>query len=434
MLYKQSKKTAIFIIACFILVVAAEVRFLGFESRMSLNCSSPYFSAAAAFSFDRGFCVDLDQIKEFVNLDDTARNNFRFTYSDNTVHYNHNPIGYAYIIIFARTLFPFLGDIVAISMLQLIVHLLICIYIFLRLGDHKKGTLLLILYGINPVILMSVLTCFYYSWQAITALTILILLFERHYIEKIGIFKRIAFISALSLLNGLILIARPTVVLAVIFFWILCLLRRYYIESLIGIVLCLVLVFGASFPTQKNIWHTACVGIAAYSNPYDFYFNDGQGYEIYENITGKDLDDSVAKGYLGNYYDDETILEYKQVTREFYLQYLRDYPLTALRNTILNVLQGYSIGYTSGMPMWAYYFNAFGGIITITMLLLTRQYTLFFAIGLICGTFTLFYPPHPSYMLGAYSMLVVGWVNFLVDFYRLRNQFDAIAAKSKKST
>ena len=411
-------KNELFIAGLFIAIVAMEVWMLGFESRMSLNCSSAFFSAAACYDYGQGFNIDPDQIKEFVHLPDEQRNAYSFSDSANTVRYNHNPIGYAYFIMLARAVFFFAGDIVAISLLQVAVHVLICLYIFSKLNGTLKRAAFLLFYSTNPIILLTCLTCFYYFWQVFASLSILILLLNRQAIERLGRNKRILLISLISAVNGLVLTTRPTVVLAVIFFWILCVCYKYWIEAVCGILCAVAVFFLLFYPTAKHPWHTACVGIAAYSNPYDLKFSDSQGYRIYEQITGKKLDDSITRGYIGNYYDDDVAKDYARIMKQYYMDFLKSHPLTALRNTSLNVLQGYSIGYTNGLPMWAYYINAAIGIITILMLLYTRQYVLFLAIGLISGTFTLFYPPHPSYLFGAYIMLVIGWLNGIEEITR----------------
>ena len=42
-------------------------------------------------------------------------------------------------------------------------------------------------------------------------------------------------------------------------------------------------------PTEKNLWHTVYVGIAAYENPYVKELSDNEGYRLYEETTGERL-------------------------------------------------------------------------------------------------------------------------------------------------
>ena len=98
---------------------------------MSDNWVAPYLSAAANLSLGGNFDIDLDEVLKFKKLNVKEQDIYKFNKSKNLSNYNHNPIGFVYLIRIATFLFPFLGDQVSIIFLQSLVFLFIN-FIFLK--------------------------------------------------------------------------------------------------------------------------------------------------------------------------------------------------------------------------------------------------------------------------------------------------------------
>jgi hypothetical protein len=221
---------------------------------------------------------------------------------------------------------------------------------------------------------------------------------------------------AICIALSVVLLIRSTTVAAVAAFFALAFLwlpaRRVYFVGLA--VFALIAVTGYS-PSQKNFWHTAYIGIGAYPNVYMQGLSDNNGYALFERQTGVPLDASLG----GNYYDGKVMSRYREISRVEFLTILRsDWPVL-MRNAVMNTLQGFTIGYLVGRPSVVHFALAAAGLVVLVLLALSRQYVLAALIILSNATFTLYYPPIPAYMYGAYALLAMGVLG-VVDHFRQR--------------
>ena len=83
-----------------------------------------------------------------------------------------------------------------------------------------------------------------------------------------------------------------------------------------------------------------------------------------------------------------------------------------IRNFILNLFQGLSLGFITGAPFGVHLVVAFSGLAISLVLVRSGFWLYLLAIILGMGTFVPFYPPIPAYMFGNYLLLAMVTVEF----------------------
>lgn len=369
----------------------------------------PYLSAAANVGWGE-FRYDLEETIAFRELSTEERQAYRFKRSDRLTPYLNNAVGYAYVAFAATSLFPWLPDLPAIELLQVLLHMILSVWVIALLGTRAQRMLFLLLYAANPVVLYFVTFPFYYFIQAIPSFALLILLIaQARGLRPQSVVTSAAFVAGSAVL-AIVFLTRPTTIGAIVgFFLLAAFVIRPRVVVAAGFLLFIVLAHTGRAPGHHNPWHTAYIGIGAYPNEYVEAFNDNVGYALYEEKTGVPLNASLG----GNLYDAAVANRYAEITRAEYFSILeRDWP-RVLRNVVLNTLQGFSPGYLTGQPYWVHLLFAAGGLVVVAALAWSRQFMLILLIGMSVGTFTIFCPPIPAYMYGAYALLVYGFIRVL---------------------
>jgi len=383
--------------------------FFGFQG-MSDNWVAPYLSAAANLEWGGRFMISEPECIAFKALPLAEQLEYRFTVSNETIHYNHNPIGYVYIIRCATLLLPFVGDETAVMVFQLLFHLLFCLFILYLLRTNFLAFMFFAIgYMINPFILKYVAFNFYYFWQSIPSLLILILLIDKRYVNYVA--------ALFTVVLPFILLARMTLVLSVLFLVGLLIYKKINWMYLIASLFIFSYIFTSiQQPTEKNIFHTIYVGIGAYKNPYVEALSDNVGYDLYKQKTGDDLDAQIG----GNYYEGNVIHRYQDIAKKEVLDIVSECPTMFIKHAVLNTLQLYSFGfYSKGSEIFKYLSAAIGFIVLLSLLFL-RQYWIIILIGIPSVTFTWFYPPIPAYMFGSYIFLLLAYYTL---FEYLRSKY-----------
>lgn len=377
-----------------------------FESRENENWIGPYLSAAANLTPGGSFYIDQAEVIQFKELTPQEQYAYKFTKSSNELsYYNHNPIGFAYIIKLSTTLFPFLGDAYALILLQILTHILLCWLLIKTVNNKQFSLIFIVLYVLNPIILYPTILNFYYFWQCIPGFIILYLLLA----DKIN-YTLIIILTAFLILATL---SRPTIIiitLATLILYFKYLPKKVSIPLIISAIGLFLVI---NKPIEKNIWHTVYVGIAAYPNKYVSEMSDNQGYNLYEQETGVALNASLG----GNYYEDATINEYQAITKEKVFSILADNPSLFIKNAILNGFQCFSVGYFNVGITWLNILSAIFGIALLTLLIFTRQYLIILCIVLYVATFAIYYPPIQIYLFGAYVFSAFGGYNILAKYF-----------------
>ena len=397
----------------FLLVAAALILAASFlfntDRAQSAVWFGPYLSAAANVGWGE-FRYDLDETIAFRDMTAEERRAYRFKHSDRLIPYKNNAVGYSYVAFAATSLFPWLPDVQALELLQILLHVGLSVWVIALLGTQVQRLLFLVLYALNPVVLYFVTFPFYYFMQAIPSFALLILLIAKSRgLRPQSVATSVAFLAGAAAL-AIVYLTRPTTIGAIAGFFLLAVFvvgPRWVVAG--GLVLFVALAHSGPAPSDNNPWHTAYIGVGAYPNDYVEAFNDNVGYALYEEKTGVPLNASLG----GNLYESGVANRYADITRAAYVSILeRDWP-RLLRNVVLNTLQGFSPGYVAGQPYWLHLLFAATGLIVLAALAWSRQFVLILLIGITAGTFTVLCPPIPAYMYGAYALLVYGFIRVL---------------------
>ena len=366
--------------------------------QMSPNWVAPYLSAAHNLSFRGDFLINAEECVSFTELSKEEQLTYKFISEKPLSKYNHNPIGYTYFIWAATKVFFFTGDQMAIILLQLLVHLLFCTSILSLLKYRKIAFyFFLIFYMTNPVILKYVTFNFYYFWQSVPGLLLILLILD----DK----KRLLYPILFALMFPFLLSTRMTLLLSLAAFFVFIIKRYQWYVPLLASCVFLLLYTTINKPTEKNIWHTVYVGIGAYDNPYVKELSDNKGYLLYEAATSEKLNASIG----GNYYETNTIRKYQSITKKKVMDIFKQEPLLFLKNAVLNTLQVFSIGYINKGGDFLNILSALTGFIVLLWLIYLKKYVLILLIAAPSILFTGFYPPIPAYMFGSYVFLVAGY-------------------------
>jgi len=378
----------------------------------------PYLSAAANLSWGGPFQIDLDEVVLFSELTSEQRAQYHFTGTADLTHYNHNPLGFAYVVAGAKWLFPFLSDVWALKALQIGLHVASCLLILTLLQGRTSQILFLVLYGLNPAVIYFVTFPYYYFLQSIPSVFLAYCLLSKRprgpFAGTAGLF----FLTAAAGALGIVLLTRPTTIAAIALSLLLLLIRlQRRWRGLLALAVFTAVVVTGHAPTEKNFWHTAYVGLGAYPNEEVTLLSDNEGYDLFERETGTLMNASLG----GNYYDSETTSLYKQISRSAYLRILNEeYPRLAL-NATANIGQSFSVGFINRAPLFLNYIIAMSGFLVAALLMKSGQYWLTTAIFLTSATFTPYYPPIQAYMFGAFLLLVLGVLRYPIRSARQRS-------------
>lgn len=385
-----------------VVAIAAACFALGIDL-MSANFTFPYFSDAGSLFAKDEVLIAKSEYLAFNNLSNLERVWFDFSTNHDPkdlVAYKFLVAGFLQVTIIAKLLLPFLPPIVALVVLQLVIHCIICISVLRKFPNIYLKLAFITLYALNPVVLKFVCFSFYYFWQVIPSFFLVLYLLDK---KCWG-----AYLLPVALVLGFSLGIRGTMLLVVLAFLFLTVWREKSAISLVSIAV----VFGVKgfFYSGDSVpWHTMYLGIGAYANPYGVVLDDRAGFDLFEEKTKIVMDQSAI---FGNFFNPEIRGHYFDTVKEEYLTILKESPLLLFRNAIKNTLGGYSFGFFIGNSFIQWLAVISGGSFGLVLLLL-RQYVWFLAIGLSLVTFTSFYPPIPAYMYGSYLIIVVALLQVL---------------------
>ena len=357
----------------------------------------PYFSGAANLRLDLAWRVDMHGFPDFANLPYSEEMTFRFGRVDpaNLAPYSVLDKGYMFVIWFAQNALFWLPPIKAVIWLQILFHLLSSLWVTVRLTSRRQQIVFLLAYAANPIVLHFVTFDYLYYWQVIPSLAWF--WYECH--ADASSDRRICLL-ALGLAAAF-LIRQSTVLVSLLILssaaW-----RHKSVPGWVAVLTFLAFVAITKNPSQP--WHTAYVGMGAYPNVAGIELDDESGYSLFKQRTGIQIDTSPP---CGNYYDQKVRDQYYGVLKERIFELAADHPVQLARNATLNVLQGYSVGYSVGHLRLAY-ISALIGLVYLGALILHRMYLISALIFAGLAGFVAYYPPIPAYMFGNYLLLALG--------------------------
>jgi hypothetical protein len=398
-----------------IVIIFLALRLTDFNQTMTSNWVAPYLSAAVNFDWSQFVLnVNMEEVKHFNQLSQSEYWEYEFNATNDPIQYDYLAKGLMMLVILAKKIFFFLGDLEALQYLQYFAHISLSIFVLTLFEKRYQKILFFILYAINPLVLWVVNYPFYYFWQVIPSL-----IFVYWYLKKDIKFPLMIFFSAIF---AFIYITRPTVLLLVVLFYALFAFKNNFKYALIGFLVFFSLI---SITPKLSIgpWHTMYVGIGAYENIYGIELSDKEGYKYYKEQTGKLVNS-------GNIMQEEVKKDYYKILKGRYLSIVEKDPLMIIKHGVLNTVQAYGIGYSHSLNQKfgnkIIYLSVLIGLIVMGLLIYTKQYILFLAIGLASGGFTLYYPPILTYMFGNFILLVVGVIG-VVDYFIKQKNLKSIA-------
>jgi len=130
---KDSAASKALTLSCLSLIVICAFIFNN-EKHQHSKWIVPFLSGAANFQVSEPWSYNPEDVGKHLNS--TSPNQYRFEASnrDDLVQYSASDIGFLYVCVVARNLFPWLGDLDAVRVLQIIVHML-SVVIVLRCLD-----------------------------------------------------------------------------------------------------------------------------------------------------------------------------------------------------------------------------------------------------------------------------------------------------------
>lgn len=376
---------------------------------MTPEITVPYFSGAAIHSSSDKWIFNLnevDTLKKFNEiLDPVVRrnriDNYKFsTVADSTHGYQINQPGLVYVILIAKKIFFFQGDIGALKSFQLLVHTIFCFLILINLRSRTKELIFMALYFFNPAIIYLTIFPFYYFWQVIGSFIVVSILLNPKYQTTL-----ILFLSAF-LLAGICHIRISTLPLSIL----IILFGFYRVPLLRRSIAFLLFVFSAYLmePTylSKHPGHVMYSSLGAYPDSPVQGFSDNISFMNYSKSKG------VHYSYEStpSMYDPEVIMGEAKWGMQEFKSFLKQHPFIVIRNAILNFLESFSIGYsTSSMALTL--LSAFTGLCFLFILIVRKKYSMILLIIASTITFILYLAPVPIYLYGTYILLVYAFLD-----------------------
>jgi hypothetical protein len=400
MSFSLKSKVYCFLFSSILILLSASV--FQNHTTMGANWTYPYFSGAVNFEQLFDWKISISDFDTVSKLSQEELREYKFKKTDDLTPSIFNTYGYVLVALAGQKLFPFLGDIQGVVLMQVLIHLAVCIFLLLVVFDtilQRYG--FLVFYAANPLILHFVTFPFYYFWMFIPSAALVILLFKSEW--------RFWLVPAFTPLLLFSLLIRPTTLFLCVLFYVVAwymaksnLKRWSVLLSTIFFLTVCTIIFGGNTGT-KSPWHTMYVGVGAYENNLGVSeFGDHKGYEYFYNKTGVHINTNPV---YGNWNDPKVKSRYDDILKNRYLIILRDEPSLLLKNATVNMFQVYSPGYVVDRPL-ATLASTLIGCCVLIFLLYARQFIWITAILFSAAGFFWYFPPIPAYNFAAYLLLV----------------------------
>jgi hypothetical protein len=389
------------------------------EKNQGFNWTYPYFSGAANFENMFDWQISPTDYENAARLSDQEYRKYKHSKTGDTIKSINNFYGYVLIALVSMKLFPMLGDLNGVILLQIIIHIGISLFFILKLFETRLLQWgFLILYAANPLILHFVTFPIYYFWTCLPGLMLIVVWLKPDW--------RKILIPLFLPIFLLVLMIRPTMIfLCIYIFAIVIFLSKTRWERIIFSICMLLFFIGfGAIQSQSNRspWHTLYIGLGAYSNDYGVNsLSDNEAYQLFYNKTGIAISTNAVNG---NYNDSTIRSQYDTVLRDRYFQIVTEHPLAIIKNILLNTIKVFSIGYIVDR-LWLKWSMLIFGLMVALFLVATQQWV--WIIGTLTSSigYVLYFPPIPAYHFGAYSLLVIGslsGIQFLIDMKNVKKK------------
>jgi hypothetical protein len=380
---------------------------------MSLNWTFPYFSGAANLDWTLVWKIsplDYETVSKMTTEEVYAH---RFIVSDDTINNSVNNYGYLLVVWLATKLFFWLGDVQAVIVLQVIVHIIISVILLKQfLTSSLQCWLFFLFYAVNPIVLHFVTFPFYYFWTVIPSFILAV-----SWLRVDLIRKNMWLVTPLLLFSVL---TRPSILFVVIFVYIVTIFRSATKDERIIFVKWGTIALAGLFmiyyiSTKMSPVHSVYIGIGAYNNQFQINrLSDEEGYKYYQKVTNNKVSTNAINGSFRN---SEFRNEYYSVLMDRYVEIFNENSTLLAKNGLLNTIQAFGPGYDVDRA-WSRPFTIAIGCLVITLFIYTKQW--FWLLGVLSYAlaFTPYFPPIPAYLFGAYILLVLGMANTIELIYK----------------
>ncbi len=395
-------------------VVFLSGKFIDRGQMMIPEFTAPYFSGAALYHHGSEWQFNLNEVDSLHALNAISEpaekirkiNAYRFSkHKAETRTYSINQPAYLHLIKLAGFLFPFTGDIGAIKILQLTVHVLISFAVLLLLKNLKLQILFLLLYVLNPLMIYYALYPFYYFWTIIPSAAFVIL-----YLTD----KKFPFVAILilSIVLAFFYHVRSSILPISLFVLLFSTWHQSWLKkfSVLAVYLLAIWIMNSGY-SGKHPGHIMYTALGAYPNKYVQGFNDQVSWKAYKEFTGADFTYSSHPGM----YDAEVFFGESEWCLRQFKEIAISEPLMILRNAILNLFQAFSAGHIRENLLFNY-LSSISGFIFFLLLILRKKSLLLSAILTSVIAFSLYLPPLPVYLYGTYLILVLAFIEILSSF------------------
>lgn len=377
-----------------ILVLVAAVAFRT-GAMQSVSWTYPYFSGAANFQRPFDWRISPSEYREVKGLEASEYLAHRHQRRSDTVLNSSNNYGYVLVVAAARTMFPWWGEGEATIALQILCHTLIVILIQLALRSPFQKAGFLAAYGMNPFILHFVTFPFYYFWAVIPSAVLALFYLKRR-------ISLPAVCAAVLVLYLAVLIRPSTIFVALLVFALIFYSGNRLAAVIAGLTFMAMTLLTSGHKEGKTspVWHTAYVGLGAYSNTLGISLADESAFESYTRSTGTAVSTDPVSGTMAVPQSRDV---YYSFVKKRYLALANAHPWLVIRNAVMGSVQSFGPGYVVGHPLLSILSMAIGTLV-MGIAVRTGQYILVAGIAAYAVAFTPYFPPIPAYLFGAYLL------------------------------
>jgi hypothetical protein len=135
-----------------IVIIFLALRLTDFNQTMGAFWVGPYLSAAVNFDWLQFILnVNMKEVIHFSQLPQDELWGYEFKTENILIDYDYLPQGLVVLVILAKNIFFFLGDLEALQYLQYLTHILLSIFMLTLLEKRHQKILFFILYAIRSL-------------------------------------------------------------------------------------------------------------------------------------------------------------------------------------------------------------------------------------------------------------------------------------------
>ena len=388
-------------------IVIAITAFIIFKSYYNAPViySFSYLSGAANFKTLFDWCISPDEYNKIAHMSIVDHLKYRYVATKVTIPCTINNYGYVLVVLAARNLFPWLGDIQAVLLLHILLHIVISLFVIeFLLKTRFQRWLFFFLYAVNPVILYVVMLPLYYFWTVLPSVALAIV-----WLKPDKIRRWLPFITIVMLFSVFI---RPATLFVVLVVFAVAFFKNRLKNSQRMVVMSGIIFISSIFwLLQQGVWysspfHTAYIGIGAYHNHYGIHGEDSDGFAYYRKNTGNTVSyNLIADNDLNN---PKVLANYQSLMKKRYFEIIKESPWLLARNAVLNTIQAFGVGYDNHL-VWTRPLTVGIGLLVIALFLFTKEWVWGIGVLAYASAFTFYYPPIVTYLFGAYILTVLGF-------------------------